>query len=415
MVSRLPFFYLVTGLVCFALFQIWSLLDFSAWLHELSIEPRYPSGWSRAHLFVLGWATMIAMGAVYQLVPVVLQNKKIFSEPLGYIQYVVFTVGIVGLIAGFQVLNVKVISSFATISFLGILIFASNIGMTLGRAKVWNPVTISCAIAIAHLVLTGVVGMLMGLNFAFEWWGTFHDQLLGAHLWLGAFGWFGFLISGFSYKLFPMFYLSHGHPESLQRWVMGFLGAGVWLGVVSFLLNAPAWSHWFALLFAAVAFCMYAYHLTQIYESRHKPNPGAGIRWSGVLALGNAVIMVMLVIVSAIFPSFVLSTRMAVVFGWLYLWGWVGLTVLAYLSKVLPFLWWTHKYGGRVGQGKIPTMADLIDDRKVHVLLWAIVGCLFILLIGFGWNSPLVASLGGSLLAVSSLLYIGLAVNVFAK
>ncbi len=415
MVSRLPFYFLITGLICFALFQIGSLSDFSAWLYEFSMEPRYPTGWAKAHLHVLGWATMIAMGAVYQLVPVVLQNHKLFSERLGYIQYGVFTLGFAGLVIGLQQMNVVMVGSFAAIAFLGILLFAWNIGITLFRSRLWNNVTISCAMAVGHLVLTGVIGMLMGLNFAFEWWGTFHDQLLGAHLWFGAIGWFGFLITGFSYKLFPMFYLSHGHPEALQRWVMGFLFAGVWMGVISFLLNAPAWSHWIGLLCTATAFSLYVYHLGQICKSRHKANPGAGIRWSWLLAQGIAAIAVLLVILSAVLPDLILSTRMTAVIGWLYLWGWVGMTIMAYLSKIIPFLWWTYRYGSRVGQAKIPTMADLIDDRKVNILLTAVAASLFILLIGFGWNLPLILSIGGSLLAVSALVYVGLLAAVFTK
>lgn len=415
MISRLPFFFIVSGLIGFAVFQVWSLTDFSAWLMDFAAQPRYPSGWSRAHLHVLGWATMIAMGAVYQLVPVVLQHHKLYSEKLGYVHFGVFIIGTVGLVAGFQMMDVRLIGGFATLAFAGILLFAGNIALTLFRAKVWNSVTVSCALAVGHLVLTGAVGLLMGLNFAFEWWGMFHDQLLGAHLWFGAIGWFGFLITGFSYKLFPMFYLSHGHSETLQPVIMGTLFAGVWLGIISFLRNLPAWSHWIALLFITAAFATYAFHLGQMHRARHKQNPGAGIRWSWPLAQGIAVFLLLVLATSAIRPDLVLGNGMGAVIGWAYLWGWVGVTLLAYLSKIIPFLWWTYKYGNRTGQPGVPTMADLIDDRKVQVLLWAIAICLFVLLIGFGWSSPLLLALGGSALALASLLYAGVLAAVFAK
>ena len=103
--------------------------------------------------------------------------------------------------------------------------------------------------AVGHLVLTGVVGMLMGLNFAFEWWGTFHDQLLGAHLWFGAIGWFGFLlpdsaINCFLCSIFPMVIprpakMGHGLPV-----------AGVWMGSISF-LECTCLVHWIGLLCTA--------------------------------------------------------------------------------------------------------------------------------------------------------------------
>ncbi|OUM95880.1 MAG: hypothetical protein BAA02_03080 [Paenibacillaceae bacterium ZCTH02-B3] len=414
-VSRLPFLFFLTGLASFAVFQAWSLADVSAWLAAFSEEPRYPSGWSRAHLFVLGWATMIAMGAVYQLVPVVLQNRQLFSRKLGYAQYAVFATGFAGLVAGFRAADVKTVGLFASVVFAGILLFAFNIGATLIAANAWNSVTAGCAAAVFHLVMAGAAGMLMGLNFAFEWWGAFHDRLLGAHLWFGAAGWFGFLITSFSYKLLPMFHLSHGHPETLQRFVAGFLLTGVWTGALSFLLNAPAWCHWIALSCTAAAFVLYAVHLAQIHRFRHKPMPGAGIRWSRHLAIGIATVTALLVPLSAAFPDAVLGTRMAVIIGWLYLWGWVGGTILAYLSKIIPFLWWTHKYGSRAGREKVPTMAEMIDDRKVNALLSAIVASLFVLVAGFGWNSPLLQTLGGTLLAAGSLFYAGLLAAVFAK
>ena len=44
------------------------------------------------HWLILGWATMIAMGAVYQLISVVLQ-RDVFSRRLGYIQFGVYFAG----------------------------------------------------------------------------------------------------------------------------------------------------------------------------------------------------------------------------------------------------------------------------------------------------------------------------------
>ena len=64
MVYSSPFSFLITGLILFSLFQISSLSDFSAWLYEFSMEHRYPTVGTEAHLHVSRMGTMIAMGAV---------------------------------------------------------------------------------------------------------------------------------------------------------------------------------------------------------------------------------------------------------------------------------------------------------------------------------------------------------------
>ncbi|MBC8081304.1 MAG: cbb3-type cytochrome c oxidase subunit I [Gorillibacterium sp.] len=412
---RLPFLFIITGIISFALFQIFSLLDLATWLSTLGDWPRYPTGWSRVHLLVLGWATMIAMGAVYQLIPVVLQNQSLYSRKLGFVHYGFFAVGTAGLLIGFQTMLLPLIASFATLAFIGILLFAINLGITLYRAKKWNTVTISAACAVSYLVLAGLSGMLMGLNFYFDQWGSYHDQLFGAHLWFGAIGWFGLLITGFSYKMLPMFYLSHGHPEKLQKVVIGLWNAGVLVGASSFLFNAPGWVKWSGLLLIVLALITYSLHLSEIYQHRHKLDPGAGMKWTQNLARGMTVVAILVLVLYPFFPEIMAESRTYVIMGWIYLWGFIGLTLLSYLSKIIPFLWWTHKYGPLIGKGKIPTMADLINDRVVNICLTVIVSSLFVVLLGLGWNQPIVTSLGGSLLALSSLYYAGTLARVFLK
>ncbi|MHA0857327.1 hypothetical protein [Paenibacillus sp. CMAA1364] len=412
---RLPFLFIITGLISFALFQLFSLFDFASWLTILGDQPRYPTGWFRVHLLVLGWATMIAMGAIYQLIPVVLQNHSLFSKNLGFVHYGFFTVGTIGLLISFQSMQVMSIAIFATLAFIGILLFAINIGVTLVRAKKWNSITISVACSVFYLVLTGTSGMLMGMNFYFDQWGDFHEQLLGAHICFAAIGWFGLLITGFSYKMLPMFYLSHGHPEILQKLVISLWNAGVLVGATSFLLNGPGWLKWTSLLLVVLALITYSIHLSQIVAHRHKPNPGIGMKWAYSSAHALTLIGICLVILIPFIPDIMEQSRMIVILGWLYLWGWVGLTLLSYLSKIVPFLWWTHKYGPLIGKEKIPTMTDLIDDRYVHIGLSVIVSSLFVLTIGLSWNQPWLTSIAGSLLALSSLLYISLVANVFRK
>ncbi len=408
---RLPFSFIITGMVCFFLFQGFNLADAAGWIGE---HPRSPQGWFSAHLLVLGWATMIAMGAVYQLINVVLQSN-IFSEKLGFTNYGVFTIGSAGLLVGFYQANFMLIGISATVAYIGIILFAINLFATLVRAGKWTPITVSAGLAVVYLFFTGLSGMAMGMNFAFGWWSFMHEQIFHAHIWLGMIGWFGLLIIGFSFKMLPMFYLSHGHSETLQKYIVHLWHASAALGAVAFLLDWHDLAKWFALLLLVTALALYSYHIRQIRRAKHKPNPGEGIRWSIWSARMLLLVSLIVLIAAAAVPDQVLQVRISTMLGWIYLWGFLGITMLAYLSKIVPFLWWTHKYGPQVGKKKIPTMSDLINDRYVRIGLSLIAASLALLVIGIGTSVMPLITIGGCLLSISSIGYMGLIANVFLR
>ncbi|NGQ93964.1 hypothetical protein G3578_02095 [Brevibacillus sp. SYP-B805] len=408
---RLPFLFIATGLACFALLDVTTLAQAAGWIVH---PPRSPAGWFHVHLLVLGWATMIAMGAVYQLLHVVLQ-KEVFSRTLGYVNYAVFTVGTAGLLAGFAAVQTRWIAAFAILAWIGIVLFAINIALTLIRAAQWNPITFSTASAVFYLFLTGLIGLAMGLNFAFHWWPTWHERLFYTHIWLGTLGWFGLLITGFSYKMLPMFYLAHGVSNRTAYVVTILWNAAVLAGAAAFLTAAPFPAVGAAVGLFTLAVYSYNLHTTQIRKAHHKKSPGAGVLAAVYSTRALAVTSTIAFAAILFAPARAADERAVVIFAWAYLWGWVALTILGYLSKIVPFLWWTHKYGPRVGKGTIPTMADLLEDRYVAYVLTAVAASLLLLIIGLGLGSDVWIIWSGAALSLFSLAYVCLIARVFTR
>jgi hypothetical protein len=409
--SRLPFWFIVTGMIGFALFQAASLVTLFGWIGD---GVRGPAGWFNVHLFVLGWATMLAMGAVYQLIGVILQSK-LYSERLGYVHYAVFTVGLTGLLSGFVRGEIEWIAASASLTFIGILLFAWNVAATLIRASQWNTITASAATAVLYLVLTGLAGMVMGLNFATGWWNDLHNRLFGAHIWFGTVGWFGLLITGFSYKMLPMFYLAHHYPTMLQKAVLWIWNAATLIGAGSFLAGGSDWLILSALILLAVAVVLYNIHLLQIRRDRHKRSPGKGIQWSMYGNHALAVIVAAAAVWAMANPQRMLDTKAVLLAGWIWLAGWVSFMILCYASKIIPFLWWTRKYGHRAGQPGTPILADLLDERKVNVSLAVIAGSLLLPAAGLLLDSQALVAAGGAVNAVGSLFYVALLGLVFSR
>ncbi|MBS4209405.1 hypothetical protein [Bacillus sp. FJAT-50079] len=409
--SRLPFFFIITGMIGFFVFHGASIISLFDWMnHSL----RGPDGWFHIHLFVLGWATMLAMGAVYQLINVILQSE-IYSKKLGYIHYAVFTIGLSGLLYGFLKAEIFMIASFASLMFIGILIFAWNIFITLIRASLWNAITISAGCSVLYLVLTGVSGLAMGINFVTGTWNLYHENIFAAHIWLGTIGWFGLLITGFSYKMLPMFYLSHHYPVRLQKMIVLIWNFAVLFGAASFLLNGGFAFIWFTLFVITVAIILYNVHLLQIKKYRFKKSPGLGIIWSIYASQALMVFAMIMTIYAFIFPGQMLTAKSISLAGWIYIGGWVSFTILCYASKIIPFLWWSMKYGKQAGKANTPLMADLLDEKKVRAGLAAIAVCIISLLIAFIIDASTLMLISGIAFSTFSILYMGLIGFVFSR
>lgn len=410
-VSRLPFLFIATGLFGFVLFHATSLLSLTGWLGE---GIRGPAGWFQTHLFVLGWATMLAMGAVYQLIHVILQSV-VFSERLGYLHYLLFTVGLFGLLFGFVQGDILWIAGFATLAFAGILLFSVNLAITLYRSAKWNSITLSTAFALFYLLVTGLTGLSMGIDFGTGWLGDAHENFFHAHIWLGTLGWFGSLITGFSYKLLPMFYLSHDYKTRLQYVTFALWNTGVLSGAVLFLAGADLLAVRLSLPLIATAMLIYNVHLWQIRSKRHKRNPGVGIAWS---VRGNqlfALFALAMTIKLWFAPELIQSEKTLLIIGWTYLSGWVSFMVLCYASKIIPFLWWTHKYGKRVGKPGTPVMADLLNERRAGLGLASIATTTLAVMAGLALESQPIVMIAGILFSLVSIGYISLVALVFSR
>ncbi|MNP43625.1 hypothetical protein D3C76_1374550 [compost metagenome] len=170
---------------------------------------------------------------------------------------------------------------------------------------------------------------------------------------------------------------------------------------------------WLALLLLTAGMLVYVYHLEQIQEKRHKNNPGPGIRWSVYVSRALAALMVALLIYASQGPELLLHPRVVLLAGWVYLGGWVSLTILGYASKIVPFLWWTHKYGKQAGKPGTPLMTGMLNQRHVSWGLIAMATSSLLLVSGVLINLAEVMMVGGTLLSIFSMAYIFMIARVF--
>jgi hypothetical protein len=355
---RLPFSFILFGVIAFFASQVIFLFSGP---HVINGAFRIPSVWTAAHLAVLGWALMVAMGAMYQLVPVAFLTR-IWNETLGFVQFIITAVGV----SLFSVnLAFKVQSAFlpSLLLVFGLVLFFLQMFMTLRKQAKKNIMTLFVGSALVCLLLT----IVLGITLAFHFWSgteTFeHLFVLKTHLLFGISGWFTLLIIGFSYKMAPMFSLAHGFSMKPARYVYIIYISGLIVSFFSFLKNNDTlFPVGMILLF--VGFAMFVYHMFTILQKRVKKKLDRSFLFA-LLAIGIALFLHG----AAAFLAFHKNLYGFSIILYGYIFGWIFLSIIGYLYKIVPFLWWTHRYSKKIGKENVPTLKQMMNEK------WTFIQC----------------------------------------
>ncbi|MEC5423626.1 hypothetical protein QGM71_08995 [Virgibacillus sp. C22-A2] len=328
---------------------------------------RIPDIWMGAHFLLLGYAVMIAMGAMYQLVPVAFLTP-IWSQKLGYLQFIITAVGITlfSILLGMKPAD-AIYGGILAIT--GIILFIFQMTKTILKQKEKSMMTYFVLAAITSFFLTVGAGFLLAWNIAYGGIGS-HNTILYTHILLGITGWFTLLIFGFSYKLVPMFSLSHGYSlkwmkKAFFTYVTGLLLviSSLWLSFIY--LETVGW------FFLFLGFVYFVLDVKEILIKRIKKKLDKPFIFS-LVAILNGLMLHFLALVLHL-----LSVNDAAVWSWLlflYIMCWIIFSILGYLYKIVPFLWWTHKYADKIGKEKVPTLKEMINERFSVVLFLLFAG-----------------------------------------
>lgn len=351
---RLPLTFILSGIFLFVLSQ--GLL-LSGLADLIDGAAQIPYLLTIAHLLVLGFGTMVAMGVMYQLVPVALQTK-IHHPRLARIQYAFYIIGVVGIAWSFYQFSAPRLVVFAGITVLAVLLFEFNLWHSLITA---GPSDIRTAVgsALISLLMTVGLGLWLAIDFFHPHLGTWHDPILAVHILFGTVGWFTMLIVGFSYKLAPMFTLSHGYESRYGKIAIFALDIGLIVCVIGILSGLRLILGVGAALILTGFIC-YGIQMKKILQHRMRKKFDPGVA-AALCAMPFTLILLAAVAVDGGLRENGVSVIALV---YLVLIGWVALTILGYLYKIIPFLWWTYKYGKVIGKQKTPNLKEMLNEKR---------------------------------------------------
>lgn len=348
--------------------------------------------WTLAHLFILGFLVMTAMGVMYQLLPVALL-VQIYSTKLAKIQFWIYFVGVAGLAYSLWFMDTFHMVIFGSLTFTGALLFIINIFLSTKVIKSWNMMSVIIVTAVFYFFMTVLFGLLLVLNYQYGLW-DLHDQILYSHITFGLVGWLTSLIIGFSYKLVPMFSLAHGYTEKYAKWIFIGFQTGIAL-MVTGLFAGLSTLIWIALILFVISYLIFAYQIRQIFKKKMKSVLDIGF----TVAAKYTVFGTSILLITFPLGFFIWGEGYILPFTYLFISGWIGLSISGYLFKIIPFLWWTDKYSELVGKREVPMLKDMVDEKKGK---WAFI----LLFIGILGNSIGIATGLETIMYVSNTIYL---------
>jgi len=354
------------------------------------------------HLLTLGVLTMTAMGASYQLLPVVTLRPFDRIWP-AKASFWLFLPGLILLASGMITTDAFALNWGAGLVVLSLVLFVALSANNLRRAGNLPVVAAHGWAAMAMLLILAVIGAILAADLESGFLDD-HQALAIIHMTLAIFGFMGLLAIGFSLVLVPMFTLSRS-LSAFQGWLQLSLATtailtistAIWLelqilGVAAFIIGLAA---------AAI----HLWLMRNALRTGMRKRLGLSFvliksSW-GLLAVG-------LLTGLAVLAKIPIPNGPAL-FGFIILAGWLLTFLAGILQRIMPFLASMHAAGT---SGMPPMLSDLTAQTPLKIHAACHFAALILCSTGIALDWSIVIEIGAAIGFVGSMSFLGFAARV---
>ena len=363
------------------------------------------------HMAVLGWATMVVFGALYQLIPVVFETA-LYSEKLAKFTFWLSGFSVLFLTYTFWIGAYNDLLIYAAfLMFISLLLFVINLMLTYKNSKLKNISSKFVITAVIWLAVAELIGTLIALNFKYNFFSEIHLHYLKIHATIGLVGWFLFLIIGVSSILIPMFLVSHQLNIKKLSYAFYFINFGlISLSINWFFIHLTKVDP-FLWLSITIGIAFYISFVYESYKKRIRKVLDIGMKHTMIAIITIALpILISLIILLGFDFEYSLLLRATTLYGFTIIFGLITTLILGQTYKTLPFVVWLDKYTGLVGKTKTPMPRELYSEKIADIHFYIYFIFLITMVFGIVFNQILLIRIGSYLLLLVAILY---NINVF--
>ncbi len=395
----LPFY--VYAAISFLIATLFLFFSSSAFLQHYF----HPETLAITHIMALGWGTMMIFGASHQLVPVLIE-RKIYSETLGYVAFVLAGVGIPLLVYAFYNFQFGWQAQWGGILInAAILVYLINITVSMIKSKKENVHAVYVFTGTLWLFITTLIGLFLVYNFTHNILDFDSLHYLPLHAHLGIAGWFLLLVMGVGSRLIPMFLISKYDHVKMLWWIYGLINIALMIFIVIFLYGSNSLLYILPVVMVFSAIILFARFCTKCYKERIRRKVDEPLKMSlvsifmMVIPILFLLIIILWVLFSAEKPSIILT------YGFCIFFGWITAIIFGMTFKTLPFILWNKTYHIKAGKGKTPNPKDLFSTSIFKWMAVVYIAGFVLFITGILFHSGMILKLASFLLILTAFLY----------
>ncbi|MDS4070735.1 MAG: hypothetical protein RKO24_14050 [Candidatus Competibacter sp.] len=336
-----------------------------------------PATLALTHLLTLGFMAQVMLGALLQILPVVVGVVVPRPQLTAALIHIPLTLGALALTVAFLSGVPAWFQGALGLLGLGFVVALIAIHLALWRAPVTGGTVIALRCALGALLVAVGLGLLLS---GFFGWGLALPVVAMTHLhaaW-GLVGWTVLLVAGVAYQVVPMFQITPPYPSWFVR---GFAPLMAALLVAWSAFAFGGWERMAMLASVALAVGLTVLAGTTLYllaRRRRKVGDPTLAYWrtSMTSLLASALLWLATWWISALGPA----SPAEWLLGILPIFGFAVAVINGMLYKIVPFLAWFHLQAQLFQRAKVPNMKQLLPDALVRRQYWAYLAALLLLL-----------------------------------
>jgi len=320
------------------------------------------------HLITLGFITMVMLGALLQLLPVLAGANIPAASILSPIIHVLYTFGICLLTLGLGTSSQQLIQ-FSMFTLLpGLFIYLSAVSYALLNAQSNHASVQSMRIAIISLWVTIALGFILAIGHGWDSIPLLR-QFTSLHIAWATIGWISMMTVSVAYQVIPMFLVTNEYPKLLSRYLSPviFLSLLTWSFVNYYyieLADAAQWLYLGVIYTICLLLAIFIIVTIRLQLQRKKRLADATLYFwlTGLIGLFASLIL--------FFYAEVTHQDFSILIGVIFFGGFITSVINGMLYKIVPFLVWLHLHKQLSLSGKglasIPTMNEVISGKKTY-------------------------------------------------
>ena len=374
---------------------------------EMLESPLSPAALAVTHLFTLGFMSMAMMGAIMQMLPVLVGAPIPWPRAVAGISHTGLCLGTLSLAAGFLFGTPWLLMAGTVALGIAFAVFTAAVALSLWRSQVKNSTMQVIWLAVIALIATAAFGVTLASSLG---WGIAppNVSIQFLHPAWGLFGWAGLLAIGVAYQVVPMFQMTPRYPNLMVKYLVAtvFLLLVLWSTVLW--IGNGTWVPWASAcaLALAAAYVVFAAMTLVLQQRRRRRLPDITLSfWKlgmGCLIAANAIWALWIA------SPLELPPAVEVLVGLLALLGCAVSIIIGMLYKIMPFLTWFHLQS-RTGAGRlVPNMKRMLCESDQRLQFRIHVAALALLVAAVAWPTVLVYPAALALGAAGALLEVNL-------